>query len=105
VLKTSFEGGGRNFPEPLMRFVRDDLRDLVESQKNDHSLSYRRYGASQRGSRPKIKIREIFGVVRFSTFSTVSARSRRSRNFGQNLRPHPKRSKPFCQRLTHCEQL
>jgi hypothetical protein len=25
--------------------------------------------------------------------------------FGQNLRPHPKRSKPSCQRLTHGEQL
>jgi len=25
--------------------------------------------------------------------------------FGQNLSPHPKRSKPSCQRLTHGEQL
>jgi hypothetical protein len=42
LLKKSFWGGGRNFPEPLMRFVRDDVRDLVASQKNDHGLSYRR---------------------------------------------------------------
>jgi hypothetical protein len=43
-----FLGRWRNFLEPLMRFVRDDARDLVASQKNDHGLSYRRYGASQR---------------------------------------------------------
>jgi len=42
LLKKSFWGGGRNFLEPLMRFVRDDVRDLVTSQKNDHGLSYRR---------------------------------------------------------------
>src|SRR5664279_5827074 len=78
VLKKSFGGGGRNFLELLMRFVRDDVRDLVESQKNDHGFSYRRYGASQRGSRPKISICEIFGAVRFSTFTTVSANSGRT---------------------------
>jgi hypothetical protein len=43
-LKKSFCGGGQNFLEPLMRFVRDDARDLVASQKNDHGLLYRRYG-------------------------------------------------------------
>ncbi|WP_143039835.1 MULTISPECIES: hypothetical protein [Bradyrhizobium] len=46
LLKKSFGGGGRNFLEPLMRFVRDDVRGLVASLKNDHGLSYRRYGAS-----------------------------------------------------------
>ena len=45
LLKKSFWGGRRNFLEPLMRFVRDDVRDLVASQKNDHGLSYRHYGA------------------------------------------------------------
>ena len=40
-----------------------------------------------------------------SAMTALRPRSRRSRNIGQNLRPHPKRSKPFCQRLTHCEQL
>jgi hypothetical protein len=47
LLKKSFCGGGQNFLEPLIRFVRDDARDLVASQKNDHGLSYRRYGASE----------------------------------------------------------
>jgi hypothetical protein len=46
LLKKSFWGGSRNFLEPLMRFVRDDARDLVASQENDHDVSHRRYGAS-----------------------------------------------------------
>src|ERR1700728_3859066 len=75
LLKKSFGGGERNFPEPLMCFVRNDVRDHVVSQKNDHGLSYWRYAASQRRTCPKINICEIFGVFRFSTFSTVSARS------------------------------
>ena len=58
-----------------MRFVRNDVRDHVVSQKNDHGLSYWRYAASQRRTCPKINICEIFGVFRFSTFSTVSAMS------------------------------
>src|ERR1700733_4245112 len=59
-----------------MRFVRNDVRDHVVSQKNDHGLSYWRYAASQRRTCPKINICEIFGVFRFSTFSTVSANRR-----------------------------
>ena len=51
-----------------MRFVRNDVRDHVVSQKNDHGLSYWRYAASQRRTCPKINICEIFGVFRFSTF-------------------------------------
>src|SRR5271167_2475928 len=77
LLKKSFGGGGRNFLEPLMRFVRSDVRGHVASQKNDHGLSHRRWGASQRWSCPKISICEIFGIVRFSTFSTASTQSRR----------------------------
>src|ERR1700687_1222176 len=75
LLKKSFGGGERNFLELLMRFVRNEVRDHVASQKNDHGSSYWRYGASQRRSCPKINICEIFGVARFSTFSTVSANS------------------------------
>ncbi len=78
LLKKSFGGGARNFLEPLMRFERDDVRDLVESQKNGHGLSYRCYGASRRWSCLKISICEFFGVVRFSTFSTISTQSGRS---------------------------
>ena len=72
LLKKSFGGGERNFPEPLMRFLRNDARDYITSPKNDHGASYRHYGASALRNRPKTDICEIFGVVRFSTFSTVS---------------------------------
>jgi hypothetical protein len=76
LLKKSFRGDERNFLELLMRFVRRDVRDPVAFQKNDHEPSYWRHGASQRRSCPKIRICEIFSVIRFSTFSTVSANRR-----------------------------
>jgi hypothetical protein len=62
LLKKSFGGGERNFLEPLMRFVRDDVRGLAASLKNDTAF---RIGAtaSQWQSCPKISICEIFGVV------------------------------------------
>jgi hypothetical protein len=60
-----------------MRFACGDVRDHVVSHKNDHGPSYRRYGALQRQRHLKINFREIFGVVRFSTFATVSAKIRR----------------------------
>jgi hypothetical protein len=40
--------------------------------KNDHGLSHWRYGVLQRQRRLKIRFREIFGIVRFSTFATIS---------------------------------
>jgi hypothetical protein len=61
-----------------MRFARGDMRDQIVSCKNDHGASYRRYGVLQWWSRQKIKVCEIFGVVRFSTFATISANSRRA---------------------------
>jgi hypothetical protein len=73
--KKSFAGIYENFLKLLMRSMRGDVRDHIASQKNDHGLSYRHYKASQRRSSPKITICEIFGVVRFSTFSTASTRS------------------------------
>jgi hypothetical protein len=63
LLKKSFWDGGRNFLEPLMRFVRNDVRDLVASQKNDHGRSYQRYGPSQLWRCPKASICEIFEVI------------------------------------------
>jgi hypothetical protein len=72
--KKSFAGIYENFLKLLMRSMRDDVRDHIASQKNDHGLSYRHYKASQRRSSPKITICEIFGVVRFSTFSTASVK-------------------------------
>jgi hypothetical protein len=73
--KKSFGGIYENFLKLLMRSMRGDVRDHIASQKNDHGLSYRHYKASQRRSSPKITICEIFGVVRFSTFSTASVKS------------------------------
>ena len=59
-----------------MCFARGDVRDHVVSHKNDHGPSYRPCRALQRQRRLKIHFREIFRVVRFSTFATVSPRKR-----------------------------
>jgi hypothetical protein len=72
LLKKSFEGDERNFPGPLVRFARRDVKDHIASQKNDHGASYPRYRALQRRNRPNINVCEISGVVRFSTFATLS---------------------------------
>ena len=72
VLKMSFWGDERKFLEPLMRFARGDMRDHIVSHKNYHGASYRRYGVFSWRSRLKINFCEIFGVVRFSTFATLS---------------------------------
>lgn len=56
-----------------MRLARGDARDHIISRKNDHGAAYRRYGPLQRQRLIKIGFREILGVVRFSTFTTVSA--------------------------------
>jgi hypothetical protein len=56
-----------------MRFARGDMRDHIVSHQNDRGASYRRYGVLQWPRRPKINFCEIFDVVRFSTFATISA--------------------------------
>jgi len=61
-----------------MPFARGDMRDHIVSHKNDHGASYERYGVLPWWSRLKINFCEIFGVVRFSTFATLSARTGRS---------------------------
>jgi hypothetical protein len=58
-----------------MRFARGDVRDHIVLAGIDHRPSYRRYSALQQRESPKINFREIFEVVRFSTFATVSANS------------------------------
>src|SRR5271163_1816714 len=73
LLQKSFGGDERNFLGPLMRFVRRDVRDLIAHLKNGHGASYRRHRVLQRRSCPKFDFREIFVVVRFSTFATLSA--------------------------------
>src|ERR1700676_5691239 len=75
LLQKSFWGDARNFSGPLMRFARGDMRDHIVSHKNDHGASYWRYGILRWRSRLKINICDIFGVVRFSTFATISART------------------------------
>jgi hypothetical protein len=72
LLQKSFWGGERKFLELLMRFARGDVRDHIVSHKNDHGASYERYGVLQWWSRLKISFCEIFGVVQFSTFATLS---------------------------------
>ena len=56
-----------------MRFGCGDVRDLIVSHKTDHGPAHRRYGALQQWRCLKICFREIFGIVRFSTFATISA--------------------------------
>jgi hypothetical protein len=70
--KSLLGGNKQDFQKLMMRFVCSDVRDHIASQKNDHGPSYRHSRASQRPSSSKIAICEIFGVVRFSTFSTAS---------------------------------
>jgi hypothetical protein len=55
-----------------MPFAHGDMRDHTVSHASDHGASYGRYAALQWRSRLKISFREIFGVVRFSTFATWS---------------------------------
>jgi hypothetical protein len=75
VLKKSFWGDDQDFLGLLMRFARGDMRDHIVSHKNDHGASYERYGVLQWCGPLKISFCDIFGVVQFSTFATLSARS------------------------------
>jgi hypothetical protein len=61
-----------------MRFVRSDVRGLIVSHKSDHGPSHRRDSALQRQRSLEFNFRGIFGVVRFSTFATISARNAES---------------------------
>jgi hypothetical protein len=60
-----------------MLFARGDMRNHIVSHKNE--ASYERYAVLQWWSPLTISFCEIFGVVQFSTFATLSASSRRSR--------------------------
>jgi hypothetical protein len=55
-----------------MHFAAGDMRDHTITDKNDHRPSYRRCRAAQQQRCIRINFREIFGDVRFSTFSTIS---------------------------------
>jgi hypothetical protein len=84
LLQKSFWGDGQIFPGPLMRFARGDMRDHIVSHKSDYGTSYRRCGVLQRQSRLKISFCEIFGVGRFPTFATISAKRRHARASAPN---------------------
>src|SRR5712672_1811723 len=58
-----------------MRFACGDMRDHIVSYQNDHRPSYWRRRALRQQERLRIDFREIFRVVRFSTFATISART------------------------------
>ena len=73
VLKKSFLGDEGNVLGPLMLFALGDLRDHIVLPKNDHGPSYQRQRGFAAMETSKISFHEIFGVVGFSTFSTVSA--------------------------------
>jgi hypothetical protein len=77
VLKKSFWGDDQNFSGLPMRFARGDMRDHIVSHKNDHGASYERYGVLQWWNQLKISFCEIFGVVQFSTFATLSGEDRK----------------------------
>src|SRR5580704_256433 len=67
-----------------MRFARGDLRDQIVSYQNDHRPSYWLQRALRLQESLKISFRGIFGVIRFSTFATISAQSGHSKH---RLRP------------------
>ena len=58
-----------------MRFACGDMRDHIVSYQNDHRPSYWRRRALRQQERLRIDFREIFGLLRFSTFATISARN------------------------------
>jgi hypothetical protein len=55
-----------------MRFTRGDVRGQIVSSKIDHGPPQWRRQAMLQQRSPKIDFREIFWVVRFSTFATKS---------------------------------
>jgi hypothetical protein len=78
VLKKSFLGDERNFLGPLMRSARDDVRGPHRfAQKRPPTIgsALQIISAAETSG---INFGEILGVVRFSTFSTVSAQSGRT---------------------------
>src|ERR1700733_14269887 len=82
VLQKSFGGDERNFVGPLMRSLRRDVRDLIAHQKNGRGAWYRRHRVLQRRSRQNFDFREIFRVVRFWAFATLSSKGRTSKFVG-----------------------
>jgi hypothetical protein len=74
IVAKVFLGDGRQFLEPLMSFTRGDVREPCRFIQNRSRVSV------------KINFREIFWVVRFSTFATISAINRREKATGRESR-------------------
>jgi hypothetical protein len=66
-----------------VRLSRSEVRDHINYRKNDRWRSYRFYKALQRLKSPMRYICEIFGALRFSSFSTQSGVDRKSPWSGQ----------------------
>jgi hypothetical protein len=64
-----------------MRFARGDVRDHIASYKNDHRPSYQPQRTLRTQRCLTIDFREIFSVVRFWTFATVSSAKRTRSEF------------------------
>jgi hypothetical protein len=65
VLKKSFLGDERDFLEPLMHFMRGDVRDHIVSRKSDHGPSYRRKELCCRRDVKKSTLAEVSGAFDF----------------------------------------
>ena len=70
-----------------MGLVCGDVRDLIVSHKTDHGPAHRRYRALQQSRSLEICFREIFGIVLFSTFATISANRRHGAISWNGMRP------------------
>jgi|SRR3954454_22415555 len=79
VLQKSFYSDARKFLEPLMRFTSGDVRGPYRFIQNRSRAPAVALKAIQQQRSRQINFREIFRVVRFSTFATISANSGQSR--------------------------
>ena len=70
VLKNSFWGDERNFLELLMRFTRGVVKGPYRFVQNRPRTFVAALNSEQQQRSLKINFREIFRVVRFSTFAT-----------------------------------
>src|SRR5262245_15916372 len=95
LLQKSFWGDERKFLEALMRFTGRDVRDHIVSSKIDHRPPQRHRKATRQQRGARINFREIFRVVRFSTFATISVKTGGAGN-GKSLPVCP--SKPTFKR-------
>ena len=78
VLQKSFWGGEQKILRAADRFRTRRYEGPHRFTQNDHGASYRRCGVMQWRRRLKINFCEIFGVVQFSTFATISGEKQTS---------------------------